>query len=207
MTLIPTGQLPNIALFLLLYPELKPRIAHSPDGRRRLRGERHPCRRRRTSATTRRRRASSSRSGLPITMVGLNVTHRALFTDGAYRLAAETGRRVAPPSPMLEFPDARLRREYGYAGAPLHDPIAVAAVFRPGSVTTRDLRRDSKLLRQTSPFTAGRSVVDLTGVTERPPNAAVAMNVLCDETLADYPGDTHLDTFQHLLLEAIASYD
>jgi inosine-uridine nucleoside N-ribohydrolase len=117
-------------------------------------------------------------SGLPITMVGLNVTHRALFTAEHIARLRGTGRKVAAAfAAMLDFRMRAYGEQYGFAGAPLHDPIAVAQAIETDGA-----------------FTAGRSVVDLTGVTGQPPNADVAMDV-------DVPA------FVELLLDAIEGYE
>jgi pyrimidine-specific ribonucleoside hydrolase len=192
VTLIPTGPLPNIALLLLLHPELKPRIERiclmgggvyegnaTPAAEANFRNDPEAAR-------------VVFQSGVPITMVGLNVTHRALFTTEHIARLRGTGRRVANLfAEMLEFRLHAYGAQYGYAGAPLHDPIAVAAAFLPGIVTTRAC---AVTIETDGAFTSGRSVVDLTGVTQQPPNADVAMDV-------DVP------SFVELLLDAIATYE
>lgn len=191
VTLIPTGPLPNIALFLLLYPELKPRIARiclmgggvyvgnaTPAAEANFRNDPEAAR-------------IVFASGLPITMVGLNVTHRALFTTEHTAWLRGTGRKVAMAfADMLDFRMRVYGENYGFAGAPLHDPIAVADVLRPGIVTTRAC---PVTIETDGAFTAGRSVVDLTGVTEQSPNADVAL-------------DMDVPAFVELLLQAIATY-
>lgn len=191
VTLIPTGPLPNIALFLLLYPELKARIARiCLMGGGVYEGNATPA-----AEANFRNDPEAARivfaSGLPITMVGLNVTHRALFTAEQTAWLRGTGRKVATAfAAMLEFRMGAYGENYGFAGAPLHDPIAVAAALHPGIVTTH---RYAVAIETDGAFTAGRSVVDLAGVTGQPPNADVAMDV-------DVPA------FVTLLLEAIATY-
>lgn len=191
VTLIPTGPLPNIALFLLLYPELKPRIARiCLMGGGVYEGNATPA-----AEANFRNDPEAARivfgSGVPITMVGLNVTHRALFTTEHTARLRTTNRRIATAfAEMLDFRMRAYGENFGYAGAPLHDPIAVAQVLRPGIVTTRHCA----VRIETEGFTAGRSDVDLTGVTGQPPNVDVAMDV-------DVPA------FVELLLDAITSYD
>lgn len=192
VTLIPTGPLPNIALFLLLYPELKPRIARiCLMGGGVYEGNATPA-----AEANFRNDPEAARvvfaSGLPITMVGLNVTHRALFTAEHIARLRGTGRKVAAAfAAMLDFRMRAYGEQYGFAGAPLHDPIAVAQVLRPGIVATRAC---AVAIETDGAFTAGRSVVDLTGVTGQPPNADVAMDV-------DVPA------FVELLLDAIEGYE
>lgn len=191
VTLIPTGPLPNIALFLLLYPDLKPRIRHiCLMGGGVYEGNATPA-----AEANFRNDPEAARivfaSGVPVTMIGLNVTHRALFTADHAAWLRGTGKRVAAAfAAMLDFRMRAYGEQYGFAGAPLHDPIAVAEIVRPGIVTTQ---RCVVTIETDGASTSGRSVVDLTGVTGLPPNADVAMDV-----------DVH--AFTALLLDAIVSY-
>lgn len=191
VVLIPTGPLPNIALFMMLYPDLKLKIARiCLMGGDVDRGNATPA-----AEANFRNDPEAARivfqSGVPITMVGLNVTHKALFTAEHVAWLRGTGRRVASTfADMLAFRMQAYGREYAITGAPLHDPLAVAAVFQPGIVRTQ---RCNVAIETDGRFTSGRSVVDLTGVTGAPPNADVALDV-------DVPA------FTTLLLEAIATY-
>lgn len=191
VVLVPTGPLPNIALFLLLYPDLAPRIARIVlMGGDVERGNATPA-----AEANFRNDPEAARvlfqSGVPITMVGLNVTHKALFTAAHVARLRGTGRRVAARfAEMLAFRMAAYGQEYGFTGAPLHDPLAVAAVCRPEIITTQEC---AVAIETDGRHTAGRSVVDLTGVTGEPPNARVALD-------ADVPA------FTGLLLEAIETY-
>ena len=76
-------------------------------------------------------------SGLAVTMIGLDVTHKALMTDAhAERLrAAGRGRAASSPS-CYDFFVRYHRRTYGFEGSPIHDAVAVAQVLRPGIVET-----------------------------------------------------------------------
>jgi inosine-uridine nucleoside N-ribohydrolase len=117
------------------------------------------------------------RSGLPVTMIGLDVTHKALMVDAhAERLrgAGETGRFVAE---LYDFFVQYHRRTYGHEGAPIHDAVAVAQVLRPGIVETLprhvDVDCESQLCR-------GRTVVDLWRRTGEEPNADVGVGIDAD---------------------------
>jgi inosine-uridine nucleoside N-ribohydrolase len=113
-------------------------------------------------------------SGIPITMVGLDVTHRALFTRahaGRLRDAGRAGRFVAE---LSDFFQVFHERSYGFDGAPIHDAMAVAHVIDPTLLTTR---RVNVAVETRSAFSDGRTVVDLRGVTGREPNADVGVDV------------------------------
>ena len=84
-------------------------------------------------------------SGVPVTMIGLNVTHQALATPTWSRGASapsarRVGRRVVE---LDEFFGATLpARCSGFAAPPVHDPCAVALRDRPGrSCAARRVRR------------------------------------------------------------------
>jgi inosine-uridine nucleoside N-ribohydrolase len=129
------------------------------------------------------------RSGVPVTMIGLDVTHKALLTVAhAERLRASgrVGRLVAE---LYDFFLEYHRRTYGTEGAPIHDAVAVAQVLRPGIVETLhrhvDVDCESQLCR-------GRTVVDLWARTGNEPNAEVGV-------------DINADGFLELLCERIGS--
>jgi inosine-uridine nucleoside N-ribohydrolase len=129
------------------------------------------------------------RSGLPVTMIGLDVTHSALMLDShAERLrgAGPVGRFVAE---LYDFFVAYHLRTYGVEGAPIHDAVAVAQVLRPGIVETlpRHVEVDCE-----SQLCRGRTVVDLWHRTGKEPNADVGVGI-------DAEG------FLELLCERIAS--
>lgn len=115
------------------------------------------------------------RSGLPVTMVGLDVTIRTLLqpqdtkrwrdldTPAAVAFAAIADyyiRAYAITSPHL-------------AGCALHDPLAVAVAIQPDLVTTLDL----PLLVETSGPSAGRTIGDNLRINSDAPTVAVAVNV------------------------------
>src|SRR5207244_7859195 len=113
-------------------------------------------------------------SGIPITMIGLDVTHRALFTRAhAERLrgAGRAGRFVAE---LSDFFQQFHERSYGFHGSPIHDAMAVAHVIDPTLMTTRHV---NVAVETRSELCDGRTVVDLRGVTGRPLTADVGVDV------------------------------
>ncbi len=114
------------------------------------------------------------RSGVPVTMIGLDVTHKALMMPShvqRLRASGDVGRFVAE---LHDFFVQYHRRTYGTEGAPIHDAVAVAQVLRPGIVETLhrhvDVDCESRLCR-------GRTVVDLWRRTSEEPNADVGVNI------------------------------
>jgi purine nucleosidase/pyrimidine-specific ribonucleoside hydrolase len=114
-------------------------------------------------------------SGVPLTMVGLNLTHQAQATPAVVDRLRAIGNPAAEAAiGWLGFFADTYRTIYGFAGPPVHDPCALALVI------------DSTLVRCVDAFvaieTAGRwtrgaTVVDLHGRLERAPNARVAMEL------------------------------
>jgi inosine-uridine nucleoside N-ribohydrolase len=130
-------------------------------------------------------------SGVPVTMVGLDVTHRALLTSAWSERFRGAGRVGAFVAELVDFFSQYHARTYGWDGAPIHDALALAHVIRPGLLTTEHRNIEVEL---ESDLTRGRTVVDLWHRTDRPPNADVAV-------------DVDGDAFLELLLERIASLD
>ena len=128
-------------------------------------------------------------AGVPVTMIGLDVTHQALLTPALaerFRAAGRVGTFVAE---LVEFFKQYHRRTYGWDGAPIHDAVALAQAFRPDLVRTQHLNVE---VETESELCRGRTVVDLWSRTDRPANADVGVEV-------------DADGFFELLLERIAT--
>jgi inosine-uridine nucleoside N-ribohydrolase len=113
-------------------------------------------------------------SGLDVTMVGLDVTHRALVTPEhaeQLRSAGRVGRAVAE---LLDFYGRFHSRVYDFDGSPIHDAVAVARVIRPDVLETVERNVEIEV---ESDLCRGRTVVDLLRRTGRPENAHVAVEI------------------------------
>ena len=130
------------------------------------------------------------KSGCPITVMSLDVTHKALTTRPrveAFRsLGTEPGRMVAAWTDFFERFD---KEKYGSEGAPLHDPCVIAYLIRPELFTGRYVNVE---VETQSALTRGMTVADWWGVTDRAPNAM-------------FMGDLDADGFFALLTERIAT--
>ncbi|MFE6905378.1 nucleoside hydrolase [Streptomyces erythrochromogenes] len=178
VTLVPTAPLTNIALLLTRYPELAGRIREivlmggSTD-----RGNRTPAAE--FNIHTDPEAADIVfRSGVPVTMCGLNVTHQALATPEVVArfeaLDTDLGRICAE---LLGFFAGTYRRLWGFPAPPVHDPVAVARVIDPAMVTCVDAHVAVELHGR---HTRGATVVDLHGTLGRPANARVAVGLRAD---------------------------
>jgi inosine-uridine nucleoside N-ribohydrolase len=128
-------------------------------------------------------------SGLDVTMIGLDVTHKAIVGAALTERLRASGRVGAFVADLNEFFSRYHQRTYGWDGAPIHDAVAVASLVLPHLVETRyvnvEIETESELCR-------GRTVVDLWHRTERPANARVGV-------------DIDAEAFFELLVERISS--
>ena len=109
------------------------------------------------------------KSGIDITVMPLDVTHKALVTkprNDAFRaLGTPVGNAVAE---MTDFFERFDKEKYGSAGAPLHDPCVTAYLIRPELFSGRRINVE---IETSSELTRGMSVADWWRVTDRPANA------------------------------------
>jgi len=172
ITLVATGPLTNVALLLARYPEVRPERIVLMGGAI-AEGNVTPAAEFNVWADPEAAKRVFA-SGLDVTMVGLDVTHRALVrTEHKERLraAGRVGRTVAE---LLDFYDRFHREVYGFDGSPIHDAVALAYAFRPDLLETRELNVEvdceSELCR-------GRTVVDIWRRSGRETNAKVAVEI------------------------------
>ncbi len=117
-------------------------------------------------------------AGVPLAMLGLDVTHKAITTPA--RLAAI--RALGPPvgtavADMLAFYDRHDIDRYGFEGGPLHDPCVIAYLLRPDIFASRDCHVSVEI---ESGLTMGQTVVDWWRVTGREPNCRVVHDLDAD---------------------------
>jgi pyrimidine-specific ribonucleoside hydrolase len=130
-------------------------------------------------------------SGVPITLVPLEVTHLALATDAIVERIEALRTPVATMSAaLMRFFADTYERVFGMRSPAVHDPCAVAAVIDPSLVTTRHV---NVAIDTRSELSMGRTVCDMHGVTGRPPNADVGI-------------DLDVGRFWDLMLGALAAY-
>ena len=128
------------------------------------------------------------KSGADITMMPLDVTHKALVTknrnDRFRALETPVGVAVAE---MTDFFERFDREKYGSDGAPLHDPTVIAYLINPKLFTGRYVNVE---VETKSELTLGMTVADWWGVSNREPNAM-------------FIGDLDADGFFDLLTERL----
>ncbi|HET6449931.1 MAG TPA: nucleoside hydrolase [Spirochaetia bacterium] len=130
--------------------------------------------------------------GVPITLVTLDISNKALFTDKEIGILESMGGAVSSKvAPLLRFFMGNNLKKFGIPGAALHDPLTVASLIDPGLITTRDLYVDVECAGE---LTRGETVADVYGVTGHAPN----MKVSRDFNLAGY---------RTLIIDAIRTLD
>lgn len=108
-------------------------------------------------------------SGIPITMLPLDVTHQLLATPERIAAIAALGTRTGTAvAAMLAFSERFDLAKYGWPGAPLHDPAVIAYLIEPSIFTGRQCNVE---IETASALTRGMTVADYWGVTDRPHNA------------------------------------
>jgi purine nucleosidase len=118
------------------------------------------------------------RSGVPIVMMPLDVTHQLLTRKDRVKRIADIGTAPAKAMvEMLEFFERFDVDKYGSDGGPLHDPTVVAYLLKPELFQGRDCNVE---IETQSELTVGMTVVDWWHVTDRKRNARVMRNVDAD---------------------------
>lgn len=158
ITLIPMGPLTNIAMFIHRYPELTHKIERiSLMGGAVNGGNRTPSAEFNIYVDP---EAADIvfRSGIPITMVGLNVTHKApILREDIEKIGSIDNKIAKMVSEMLDNL-SKFHAQDGIDGCFLHDPVAVCSVINPEMLTTKLLHVAIELKGE---YTRGATVVDL----------------------------------------------
>lgn len=173
LELLVIGPMTNIAIAISLYPELREKIRHIWFMGGAVRGG---------NVTT---TAEFNiwvdpvaaklviASGIPMTMVGLDVTLKAALNredEADIRSCGKKGAVLA--ADILDFMFRRL--EKGGEDALMHDALALAAAACPECLVCRDYFVDVECDGE---YTAGHTAVDVRGRSGKAPNVSVAMEL------------------------------
>jgi inosine-uridine nucleoside N-ribohydrolase len=174
VTLVPVGPLTNIGLLLARYPGLEERVRRIVlMGGAIAEGNVTPAAEFNIWADPEAAHRVFT-SGIDVTMIGLDVTHRALMrlTDvDQLRASGRVGGLVAE---LYDFYHRHHEHMYGWEGSPVHDAVAVAHAIRDDLVRTEQ----RYVLVDTGPEPGrGRTYVDLWRRTGEEPNAHVGVDV------------------------------
>lgn len=191
ITLVPVGPLTNIAMAMRREPRILPKIKHiSLMGGSIGFGNHSPAAEFNILVDPEAARIVFE-SGVPITMVGLDLTHQALATDEVIKRIQALDTPVAHMAvELMQFFASTYKMRQMFDSPPVHDPCAVAWVIDPTIVQTKPMHVD---IETQSEFCNGRTVCDMFGSTGKPANALVA-------TKLDF------DRFWNVMIEALAQY-
>ncbi|WP_379066593.1 nucleoside hydrolase [Mesorhizobium sp. UC22_110] len=179
ITLCPLGPLTNIALALVREPKIAPRIKEivlmgggffeggnvTPAAEFNIYVDPHAA-------------DVVFRSGVPIVVMPLDVTHKALTTAKRVEAFRRMGSKVGDATAsLLDFFERFDEEKYGTDGGPLHDPCVIAYLLKPELFKGRHCNVS---VETASDLTMGMTVVDWWGVTDRPKNATVMRDIDSD---------------------------
>jgi len=190
VTLIPTGPLTNIGFLFSVYPEVKKNIKRiSLMGGGIETGNW-------TSAAEFNILVDPEaadivfRSGVPIIMSGLDVTHKAMIIPEEIENLRKLGGKVPVLAAGLMDFYFEYHKAQGLAGSPLHDPCAVAYIIKPELFVTKPYHIDIECHGK---FTTGMTLADRRPWSKAAPNVTVCLDL-------DRKG------FIDLVIEACKSY-
>lgn len=179
VTLVATGPLTNVALFLKMYPDLKDRIKEIVFmGGSASRGNRTPYAEFNIWMDP---EAADVvlRSGLALTMCGLDVTHQALVTSKVFTRLQEIGTPLSETIiGLLKFFAKTYDEVFEMPDPPLHDPVAIALLIDRTVVKSRFVNVQVEL---NGTLTRGATVVDIYGRLGESANCNVALELDSDK--------------------------
>ena len=121
-------------------------------------------------------------SGIPLVMLPLDVTHKALTSRSRIEAIRNIGNKVgAVTAEMLDFFERFDVEKYGSQGGPLHDPNVIAYLLKPKFYQGRKVNVEVEI---TSDLTRGMTVVDWWGVTKRKKNVYYVNSIKVDQFFA-----------------------
>ena len=178
VTLCPTGPLTNIAMVLRKAPDVVPRIREivlmggaiglgnvTPAAEFNIYVDPHAA-------------EVVFEAGVPLVMLGLDVTHQALLTPDRLQAIRDIGTPLSRTVvELLEFYGIYDQTRRGRVGAPLHDPCVIAYLLVPALFGGRACL---VAIETQGEHTLGRTVVDWSRRTRHAPNATVIDQIEAD---------------------------
>ncbi|EGC32708.1 hypothetical protein DICPUDRAFT_56928 [Dictyostelium purpureum] len=179
VTIVATGPLTNVALLFLVYPQVKPMVDVSILGGSINFGNISPASEYNILVDPEGAKVVFE-SGVPITMVPLDVSHMALVNKevidriAALKKEGDTNQFIDIIIELLLYFSDNYKLIFDFEHPPLHDPLAVAYLIDPSIFTSRLLRVD---VETSSNLCLGRTVVDLFNFSKLEKNVNVCTNI------------------------------
>ncbi len=117
-------------------------------------------------------------SGIPITLIPLDATHKCILTQ------SHVDKLLEIKSPISRFiydsveDYMKFSFERGQKGCALHDPLTLAAIIAPDLLTLKEYYVDVDI---SGSISMGNTFADFLGLTKKPANMKVAMDVRGDD--------------------------
>ena len=118
--------------------------------------------------------ADPRRWGIPLTMIGLEVTHRAWLGDEHADHLRDRGPVGSFVAELLDHFVGFHQERFDWPGAPIHDAVTIAHLIDPTLVTALPM---NVRVETESALTIGRTVADRWSVTGLEPNALVGLDI------------------------------
>ncbi|MDT7013165.1 pyrimidine-specific ribonucleoside hydrolase RihA [Levilactobacillus namurensis] len=176
VTLVVTGPMTNIALFLRVYPELKTKIAQIVymGGAMGL-GNWTPSVEFNIYVDPEAAKIVMN-AGIPLVMAPLNVTHKAQILKSEIAEIGQIDNSVAHAfADLLNFFERYHEApKWGFKGAPLHDPCTITWLIHPEWFKTERMNVDVETAGE---LTRGETVCDYYELTGKPKNTEVLLDI------------------------------
>lgn len=176
ITLCPIGPMTNIAMALMREPLIIPKVREivCMGGAIRELGNTTPAAEFNIYVDPQAARLVLQ-SGIPFTMLPLDVTHKALVTpkrlDQFKQMRTATGDVCGG---MLDYFNRFDMTRYGFDGGPLHDPCVIAYLINPGLFSGRKVFMDIEVM---SELTMGQTLADWWDIQEKPANSFICHDI------------------------------
>ncbi|AUJ30680.1 MAG: pyrimidine-specific ribonucleoside hydrolase RihA [Liquorilactobacillus hordei] len=192
ITLVVTGPMTNIALFLQVYPQLKTKIEQIVFMGGAINTGNYTPRSEFNIAVDPESAKIVINSGIPLVMAGLDLTHQAQIYQEEIENIRKIHNEVAPSvAGQLDFYGIYYGQDkWGFKGIPLHDPCTIAWLQHPEYFEGTKYHVDVEV---TGTLTRGETVVDRFDLLNLPKNVYVLTKI-------------QRQKFIYLLTNAIASF-
>lgn len=175
VTMVVTGPMTNMAQLLRDHPEVQPRISEVIFmGGSTERGNHTPSAEFNTFADPEALQEVID-SGLPVRMVGLNLTHQALAVpDVVERMKAMDHVVGQTCAEWMGFFGSSYRSVWSFDAPPVHDPCTIAALIDPSLI---EWTRSFLAVELEGKWSRGETIVDVHNRYELEPNADIAITL------------------------------
>ncbi|KAF2070351.1 hypothetical protein CYY_008338 [Polysphondylium violaceum] len=176
ITIVATGSLTNVALLFIVYPDIKSMVDVSLMGGCINIGNMSPAAEFNILVDPEAAKVVYE-SGVKITMVPLEVTHKALVTPAVIERIQNinpTSNFVKIVVELLKFFSESYQTLFDFPDPPLHDPLAVAYLINPNIFKCKVMRVD---IETGSSLTLGRTVCDIFNFSKLEKNVNVCTDV------------------------------